>query len=77
MAIEGVGKYLQELRSIEQGYEGNNISNFFRSHWAQLGEELYFILKSIELAGIRIVRDSHLLESLSDEQKINFYLETY
>ena len=77
MAIEEVGKYLQELRSIEQGYEGDNISNFFRNHWVQHGEELYFILKSIELAGIRIVRDSRLIEGLSDEQKINLYLETY
>lgn len=76
-AIEEVETYLQEMRSIEQGYQGDNISRFFRSHWDQHGEDLYFILKSIDLAGIRIVRDSRLLEDLSDEQKIGLYLETY
>jgi hypothetical protein len=58
MPIEEVEWYLQEMNSIKQGYEGDNITSFFRNHWTQHEEELYFILKSIELAGIRIVRDS-------------------
>jgi hypothetical protein len=68
---------LQEMRRITQEYKGNNLSSFFLSHWAHHGEDFYFILHSIELAGIRIVRDSRLLEKLSDEQKIDLYLETY
>ncbi|MFP6637419.1 MAG: hypothetical protein VB778_02195 [Nitrospinaceae bacterium] len=58
MPIEEVEWYLQEMNSIKQGYEGDNITVFFRNQWTQHEEELYFILKSIELAGIRIVRDS-------------------
>jgi hypothetical protein len=76
-AIEEVKTFLQEMRSIERDYKGDNISKMFRDYWAQYGEDLYFIIKSIDLAGIRIVRDSRLLENLSDEQKISFYLEAY
>ena len=77
MAIQEVENFLQEMRSLEQDYKGDNISKFFREHWAQYGEDFYFILKSVDLAGIRVVRDSSLLEQLSDEQKIEIYLETY
>ena len=77
MAIQEVEKFLQEMRSLEQNYKGDNIFKFFREHWEQYGEDFYFILKSIDLAGIRVVRDSSLLEQLSDEQKIEIYLETY
>jgi hypothetical protein len=35
------------------------------------------MLKSIDLAGIRVVRDSSLLESLTDEDKISIFLERY
>ena len=76
-AIDETKKYLREMRNIEQDYKGDNISDFFRNHWAQHGEDFYFIVKSIDLAGIRIVRDSRLLDSLSDEQKIGLYLEGY
>lgn len=72
-AIEEVKLLLQEMRSIEKEYKGDNISTYFLNHWA----DLYFILQSIDLAGIRIVRDSRLLEGLSDEQKIDLYLESY
>ena len=74
-AVEEVKILLQEMRSIEKEYKGDNISNYFLNHW--VGEDLYFILQSIDLAGTRIVRDSRLLEGLSDEQKIGLYLETY
>ena len=77
MAIQEVENFLQEMRSLEQDYKGDNISKFFREHWAQYGEDFHFILKSIDLAGIRVVRDISLLEQLSDEQKIELYLETY
>jgi hypothetical protein len=77
MAIQEVKNFLQEMRCLEQDYKGDNISKFFRLHWAQYGEDFYFILKSIDLAGIRVVKDSSLLEELSDEQKIRIYLETY
>ena len=77
MAIQEVKKFLEEMRRLEQEYKGDNISNCFQEHWAQYGEDFYFILKSIDLAGIRVVRDSSLLEQLSDEQKIHIYLETY
>jgi hypothetical protein len=76
-AIQEVENFLQEMRNLEQDYKGDNISNFFREHWTQYGEDFYFILKSIDLAGIRVVRDSSLLEQLSDEQKIKIYLEAY
>jgi hypothetical protein len=33
------------------------------------------MLKSIDLAGIRVVRDSSLLDNLTDEEKINIFLE--
>jgi hypothetical protein len=75
-AIEEVKTLLQEMRSIEQDYKGDNISRFFQNHWAHYGEDFHFILKSIDLAGIRIVRDSRFLEGLSDEQKIGLYLES-
>jgi hypothetical protein len=77
MAIQEVESFLQEMRSFEQDYKGDNISKFFREHWAQYGEDFYFILKSIDLAGIRVVKDSSLIEHLTDEQKIEIYLETY
>jgi hypothetical protein len=76
-AIEEVKNYLLEMRNIEHDFKGKSITDFFLSHWHQQGEDFYFILKSIDLAGIRIVRDSRLIESLSDEQKIGLYLESY
>lgn len=76
-AMQEVKKFLEEMRGIEQDYKGDNISKLFRDHWSHYGEDFYFILKSIDLAGIRIVRDHSLIESLTDEQKIELYLETY
>ena len=76
-AITEVKRFLHEMRQIEREYKGNNIALFFRKHWEPQGEDFYFILKSIDLAGVRVVRDSHLLTSLTDEQKIDIYLEAY
>ncbi len=77
MALQEVESFLKEMRVSGQDYKGDNISKFFRNHWAQYGEDFYFIIKSIDLAGIRVVRDSSLIEHLTDEQKIRIYLETY
>jgi hypothetical protein len=76
-AIQEVKNFLQEMRDIEESYKGDNVSKFFLGHWNQYGEDFYFILKSIDLAGIRVVRDNSLLEHLTDEQKIEIYLERY
>jgi hypothetical protein len=65
------------MRTIEQKFSGENLSKIFLNHWPDKSEDFYFILKSIDLAGIRVVRDSSLLESLSDEEKINIFLENY
>ena len=72
-----VKNYLQEMRAIEQNFPGEKLSKIFLNHWSDKGEDFYFILKSIDLAGIRVVRDSSLLGSLSDEDKINLFLENY
>ncbi len=72
-----VKSYLQEMRAIEQDFKGKNISIFFLSHWASKDENFYFMLKSIDFAGIRVVRDSSLLEVLTDEDKIDIFLERY
>jgi hypothetical protein len=76
-ALLEVKKYMQEMRAIEQKFSGKNLSQIFLNHWPDKSEDFYFILKSIDLAGIRVVRDSSLLESLSDEEKINIFLENY
>ena len=76
-ALLEVKKYVQEMRNIEQDFTGENLSKFFLRHWTEKPEDFYFILKSIDLAGIRIVRDSSLLESLTDEDKISIFLESY
>lgn len=76
-ALLEVKNYLEEMRAIEQDFAGENLSNVFLRHWPEKGEDFYFILKSIDLAGIRIVRDTSLLENLSDEDKINLFLENY
>jgi len=76
-ALLEVKNYMQEMRAIEQDFTGQSLSNFFLNHWPDQGEDFYFILKSIDLAGIRVVRDSSLLETLSDEDKINIFLESY
>ena len=76
-ALLEVKNYIQEMRTIEQKFSGENLSKIFLNHWPDKNEEFYFILKSIDLAGIRVVRDSSLLESLSDEEKINIFLENY
>jgi len=76
-ALLEVKNYMQEMRNIEQGFTGENLSNFFISHWPEKPEDFYFMLKSIDLAGIRVVRDSSLLESLTDEDKISIFLESY
>ena len=65
------------MRTIEKKFSGENLSKIFLAHWPDKNEDFYFILKSIDLAGIRVVRDSSLLESLSDEEKINIFLENY
>ena len=76
-ALLEVKNYIQEMRTIEQKFSGENLSKIFLNHWPDKNEDFYFILKSIDLAGIRVVRDSSLLETLSDEEKINIFLENY
>ena len=76
-ALLEVKKYMQEMRAIELKFSGKNLSKIFLNHWPDKSDDFYFILKSIDLAGIRVVRDSSLLESLSDEEKINIFLEKY
>jgi hypothetical protein len=76
-ALLEVKSYLQEMRNIEQGCIGENLSKFFLSHWPEKPEDFYFMIKSIDLAGIRLVRDSSLLDSLIDEEKISIFLESY
>ena len=76
-ALLEVKNYIQEMRTIEKKFSGENLSKIFLNHWPDKNEDFYFILKSIDLAGIRVVRDSSLLESLSDEEKINIFLENY
>ena len=76
-ALLEVKNYIQEMRTIEQKFSGEDLSKIFLNHWPDKNEDFYFILKSIDLAGIRVVRDSSLLESLSDEEKINIFLENY
>ncbi|MFT4579029.1 MAG: hypothetical protein ACI8PD_001610 [Nitrospinales bacterium] len=75
-ALLEVENYMQEMRNIEQSFTGENLSNFFLRHWPEKPEDFYFMLKSIDLAGIRVVRDSSLLESLTDEDKISIFLES-
>ena len=72
-----VKKYLQEMRKLEQTYQGDNLYSFFLNHWHEKGEDFYFILKSIDLTVIRVVQDSSLRKNLTDEQKIDIFLETY
>jgi hypothetical protein len=76
-AILEVKFFLKEMRDIEHNVKGENIYKFLRKHWSQYSKDFYFILKSIDLTGIRIVRDSSLLEKLSDEEKINIFLESF
>ncbi|MEK9627755.1 MAG: hypothetical protein VW455_01905 [Nitrospinota bacterium] len=76
-ALQEVKAYLQEMRALEQEHSGENLSKFFLDHWPDKGEDFYFILKNIDMAGIRIVRDHSLLENLSDEDRINIFLESY
>ena len=76
-ALLEVKNYIKEMRTIEKKFCGENLSKIFLNHWPDKKEDFYFILKSIDLAGIRVVRDSSLLESLSDEEKINIFLENY
>jgi len=77
VALREVKNYIQEMRAIEKKFSGKNLSKIFLNHWPDKNEDFYFILKSIDLAGIRVVRDSSLLKSLSDEEKINIFLENY
>jgi hypothetical protein len=66
------------MRNIEQVFIGENLSKKnFLSHWPEKPEEFYFMLKSIDLAGIRLVRDISLLDNLIDEEKISIFLESY
>ena len=74
-ALLEVKNYLQEMRNIEQCFTGENLSKIFLSHWSEKPEDFYFMLKSIDLAGIRVVRDSSLLDNLTDEEKISIFLE--
>ena len=74
-ALLEVKNYLQEMKNIEQGFTGENLSKYFLSHWSEKPQDFYFMLKSIDLAGIRVVRDSSLLDNLTDEEKISIFLE--
>jgi hypothetical protein len=76
-ALIEVKNYLQEMRDIEQGFIGENLSKFFLSHWPEKPEDFYFMLKSIDLAGIRVVLDISLLDNLIDEEKTSIFLESY
>ena len=76
-ALLEVKNYLKEMRNIEQGFTGVNLSKIFLSHWPEKPEDFYFMLKSIDLAGIRVVRDTSLLDNLIDEEKISIFLKSY
>ena len=76
-ALLEVKNYLKEMRTIEKKFSGEKLSKIFINHWPDKNEDFYFILKCIDLAGIRVVRDSSLLEYLSDEEKIKIFLEKY
>ena len=76
-ALLEVKNYLREMRNIEQGFTGENLSKTFLRHWPKKPENFYFMLKSIDFAGIRVVRDSGLLDNLTDEEKISIFLENY
>jgi hypothetical protein len=60
-ALLEVKNYLREMINIEQGFTGENLSKFFLSHWPEKPEDFYFIIKSIDLAGIRVVRTAACL----------------
>jgi hypothetical protein len=77
MIIQEVEKFLQEMQNLEQDYKGDNIYKFFRKHLSQYGKYFYFNVNNIDLAGIRVVRNSSLLEYLSDNQKIEIYLKVH
>ena len=66
-ALLEVKNYIKEMRIIEQKFSGENLSKIFINHWPDKSEDFYFILKSIDLAGIRVVCDSSLLEYLSEK----------
>jgi hypothetical protein len=76
-ALLEVKNYLREMRNIEQGFTGENLSKTFLRHWLEKPEDFYFMLKSIYFAGIRVVPDSGLLDNLTDEEKISIFLENY
>ena len=76
-ALLEVKNYLREMRNIEQGFTGENLSKTFLRHWLEKPEDFYFMLKSIYFAGIRVVPDSGLLDNLTDEERISIFLESY
>ena len=52
-ALLEVKNYLQEMRNIEQGFTGENLSKYFLSHWSEKPEDFYFMLKSKNQGGAR------------------------
>ena len=77
-AIREVKELLKEHRRIEKEYEGDDVHGHLKNYWDRCGENLYFIITSIDQAGNGSTPKTHWqLYDFSDTQKISIFLETY
>lgn len=77
-AIREVKELLKEHRRVEKEYEGDDMIGYLKDYWGQRGENFYFIITHIDKAGNGSTpKDYWTLYDLSDEQKIDIFLESY
>ena len=77
-AVEEVKQLLEKNRITRRDYEGDNVSEHLQKYWDQNGgEDLFFILSSIDQAGNGSTPNRYWqMYDLTDEQKIDIFLET-
>jgi hypothetical protein len=78
-AVLEVKDLLEKNRIVRRDYEGDNISEYLQEYWQKIGgENLFFILTSIDQAGNGSTPSRYWqMFDFTDEQKIDVFLETY
>jgi hypothetical protein len=77
-AVQEVKDLLEKNRAIRRDYEGENVSEYLQEYWNKNGgENLFFILTSIDQAGNGSTPSRYWqMYDLTDDQKIDVFLES-
>ncbi len=78
-AVQEVKDILEKNRILHRDYEGDKLTEYLENYWKENGaENIFFIINCIKQAGNGCTEKVYWqLYDLSDEQKIEIFLESY